>query len=129
MYVRKKGRYYYLVEGMRTPEGKTRQRVLQYQGDYQQAVQAVRKRKDRETHLARLQTLEGVLDSDCWQTPDTQEQPVLSLVAAVFDQGIGLDPTADEGADFDSVFLYFGPNVGKFVEVFRPYAASINAPL
>jgi phage N-6-adenine-methyltransferase len=226
MYVRKKGRYYYLVEGVRTPEGKTRQQVLQYLGDYQQAVQAVRKLKNRETYLARLQALEGVMNPDCWQTPDTQEQPVLSLVSTVFEGCIGIDPTADEekrinamhhmtrrdnclqqswagtgavfmnppfsqpfpfvkkltdelqtghiteailllkqgtlsnkgtgellasavkcfwrgrlayinpqtgeavrGADFDSVFLYFGPNVGKFVEVFRPYAASINAPL
>jgi len=35
------------------------------------------------------------MDSDQWYTPDTQQQPVLSLVARALGGSIGLDPTAD----------------------------------
>jgi len=34
-------------------------------------------------------------DSDQWYTPDTQQHPVLSLVARALGGSIGLDPTAD----------------------------------
>lgn len=104
-----KGRnYYYLVEGVRKKEGKVQQRVLQYLGSYQDAVKAIKKLKNSNVtnYVERLKEMEGVGQSDCWQTPNTREQPILSLVADVFDGRIGLDPTSDEGKRVDARYHF-----------------------
>lgn len=91
--------YYYLVEGLRNENGKVTQRVLQYLGSYKDAIKTVKRMRgfDITAYLERIKELEGIRLSDCWQTPDAEPQPILSLVADVFGGQIGLDPTADEG--------------------------------
>lgn len=92
--------YYYQVQNERVAGKKyPKQTILNYLGDFDEALKKIKQFKigteEKEIFIRRIRELEGRPDSDCWMTPDTEEQPILTLVEQVFGGQIGLDPTAD----------------------------------
>lgn len=103
--------YYSLEEGYRE-NGKVQKRmiaVLGRESKMETKTKNGKPRKGKPTAIARLKNVAGltpeqihtftcdILDrepnKDCWQTPDTEEFPILSLVRLVFGGTIDLDPT------------------------------------
>lgn len=111
-YIRKHqkgGRTYYALVESHQIEGRIKQQQLEWLGAFPKALRAVeRDYPELRNSLMRHEGLEGrptpkrkardytKAERNCWKTPDTPEQPVVSLVTQALGGDIGLDPTADD---------------------------------
>lgn len=107
---RKGGRNYYALVESHQVEGRIRQHQLAWLGAFPKALQVVeRDYPELRDRLMKHEGLAGVetpqrkkareytkAERNCWKTPNTPDQPVISLVQQALGGTIGLDPTADD---------------------------------
>jgi hypothetical protein len=86
------------------------------------ALQAVRDEKKQ------LKSAAPPKDPDGWKTPDTKEQPVVSLVKKALGGQIYLDPCSDSGCNIPATMRYFKWNDGLAKHNIWEKTVFINPP-